>query len=929
MSSPKNALFPAHTKTRAHTLPISYFLKLMDPMQALSNSELDKLWDSVSARRSPDEDMTRPSQSSDEEQHGDAARKRRWTNIGVKAGETSFEVEKLRKLEKRRRILPEDGTWVEEDAPEPSDVFGREWREEELSRQKILEDNPDYMFLTLVAGASNTQVELLYDEDSLGEAMRRRLGEQQVKMAAQEASVEIDKLQASLIKLQQNQVASTRLQGEVTERQTTGVLASANIHYVALTEYVGSVAARSARVDVTNLLEKAVTPPRRPPFASMGDLALRVINAQFSGDESAGTNVPPTLLSALIMWDIKTQKLRVEDILDDIDKKARASAEEEESASPYVTGGDVRVILRGLHSHGWRTGKTRDIRAPGALIIALKRLISLKYASTETRDASVRNFMDVENPITRASVAQPTSLDVDTRAAREVLAEFRKTSWKVWLGEAEALVLMLETGVKLLEEKSPLSSPTLRQVPRVLRAVREDEPPPAQVLQDRAEQDAPNLRIMAVDDAYIDKVKRRVERVKRRVVEAKKYASDNPGAQAGVILRKAKVVGGPDLADDMAFKKSSPQGGEIPPNVEDEIARWANAMSWYEELGGDLFIRLDVEFPVTLEDREAKRGGKDVPIWSAATGVPPPSYSTRMIQLWNRHTPTLASAISKVADAIQRTATAKVPPLPRRTHLISPEKLRRAEEDRRRLLAIPVPKLTRKERIVYRTLKGVMPEAAALVRDDRIRMLANDSVLVVSARLYEAELAISEETLREEIDQRGKLMLTTRERIDKMLRGEAVVRAAPRAPYHHRRGWVEQPEHSGVVRMRPIVVQSIGAAWSRVQRLAPNIAEVVDIEFAQHDPQMRVDFAELVSVEMAIVAQRFPKQYIQLGQRAHTMVDMLNVMNRFRRNYSLRRVPMTSGASAAAQRPRPTPAPGAAYVAEVTPVGHARGVMLL
>ncbi len=901
----------------------------MDPMQALSNAELDKLWDSVSARRSPDEDMTRPSQSSDEERHGDAARKRGWTSIGVKAGETSFEVEELREREKRRRILPEDGTWVEEDAPDPSDVFGPEWREEELSRQKILEDDPDYQFLTLVAGASNTQVELLYDEDSLGEAMRRRLGEQQVKMAAQEASVEIDKLQASLIKLQQNQVASTRLQGEVTERQTTGILASANIHYVAVTEYVGSVAARSARVDVTNLLEKAVA--TRRVFASMGNLALRVINTQFSGDESAGINVPPTLLSALIMWDIDTQKPRVEDILDDIDKEARASAEEEGSVSPYVTGGDVRVILRGLHSHGWRTGEPRDIRAPDALIIALKRLIALKTASANTRDAAVRNFMEVQNPVTRASVAQTGSLVVDTVAEREVLDEFRKTSWKVWLDEADALVLMLETGVNLLEEKSPLSSPTSEQIvqaPRVLRAVGEDEPP-AQVLQERVEQDAPNLRIMAVDDNYIAEVKRRVRRVKHRVGDAKKYASENPGAQAGVILRKAKVVGGPDLAGDMAFMKSAPQGGEIPPTAEEDISRWASVRSWYEELGGDLFIRLDVEFPVTLEDRERQRGGRDVPIWSAATGVPPPSYSTRMIQLWNRHTPKLASAISKIADAIRRTATAEVPLLPRRTQLVSREKLRRAEDARRRLLAIPVPKLTRQERIVYRTLKGVMPEAAALVRDDRIRMLSNDSVLVVSARLYEAELAISEETLREEIDQRGNLMLTTRERIDKMLRGEAVVRAAPRAPYHHRRGWVEQPEHSGVVRMRPIVVQSIGAAWGRVQRLAPNIAEVVDIEFAQHDPQMRVDFAELVSVEMAIVAQRFPKQYIQLGQRAHTMVDMLNVMNRFRRNYSLRRVPMTSGASAAAQRPRPTPAPGAAYVAQVTPVGHARGVMLL
>jgi hypothetical protein len=900
--------------------------------------------------------------------------------IGVKSGETSFDVDELRarqRDEKRRRILPEDGEWVEEDASDPGTRFGPQWREEELCRRKILEADPNYQFLELVAGAVNDRVERLYDEDSVGEALRRRLKEQQARLAGQEATVELDKLQASLARLQEQQPATVRMQGEVAERQNTGFLSTAKLHHTALVEYVSAVSARRTHVDLTNLLECATDP--MCVSSTLGELALRVIGAEFSDDESAGIGVPPTVLGALMMWDERAHRPRVVNLLDAIEKDARERAEElgADVLARHVRGGDVRRILRGLHNFGWRTGEERFADAPDALVVALRRLIVLKHASIEDRDAAVQNFLQVRSAATRASLPrdQQNVLALDGEITDGVLTEFRKTSMEAWLGEADALVMMLETALTLLEEQSPLTSPTEevgpaltreevalargaaaeeRQRRRRERAARppapegEEEdlfgdldvgaPPPrrqgvlgeeveeetARALRERILRDVPNRRIMALDDAVIGEYKQRVAVVRMRVSEAKEYAQ-NVGAQPGVVLRRARVVGGPDLAKDTAFKNSTPRiGVGPPPNTPEELWIWADAMAWYEALGGDLFERLGVKFPVGRKVREQARGGADIPTWSAEVGTAPPRYSTRMKLLWDRHTPTLASASVKVATAVQRAATAGVPPLPRRVELVSQEKLRKVEEARRLLADVPMPKLTASERIVYRTLKGVMPEKVAIETRDRDRMIVDDSLLIVSARLYEAELAIAAETLRKAVAQRNDLMHTTRERIDKMLRGEPVVRAVPQIPYDHRRGWVEQPEHSGVVRMVPIVTQGIAAAWNRLRRLAPNITDAVDIEFAQHDPQMRPDFADLVAVEMAFIAQRFPKQYIQLGQRAHTATDLASVVQRFRANYNLNRTRQ----GPVPRRPQPTPARGAAYVASVVPTGR-RGSMLL
>jgi hypothetical protein len=142
-----------------------------------------------------------------------------------------------------------------------------------------------------------------------------------------------------------------------------------------------------------------------------------------------------------------------------------------------------------------------------------------------------------------------------------------------------------------------------------------------------------------------------------------------------------------------------------------------------------------------------------------------------------------------------------------------------------------------------------------------------------------------------------------------MMRGVPLPRQVAEPPYRHRRGWVERPEHSGVVKLKPIVTAAIGSAWGTVQRASPHLAAAVggDVEVLQHHPDLRDDFAELVAVQMAIVAQRFPTRYVQVAQRAHNQIDLLNAIHRLHTKQlqpghkTWRRLPHQSAAAAAAR----------------------------
>ena len=120
---------------------------------------------------------TSGSSSSDEEEDSGNSNGAINTMIGLKQGESSFEIPELRpggSYSKDHHPNREDGkTWSLSDYKNHP-YYNSEYMEDEDARRKILESNPDYIFITAVAGHLNVHnVEKLYQMDDVSGMMRR------------------------------------------------------------------------------------------------------------------------------------------------------------------------------------------------------------------------------------------------------------------------------------------------------------------------------------------------------------------------------------------------------------------------------------------------------------------------------------------------------------------------------------------------------------------------------------------------------------------------------------------------------------------------------------------------------------------------------------------------------------------------------------
>lgn len=172
-------------------------------------------------------------------------------------------------------------------------------------------------------------------------------------------------------------------------------------------------------------------------------------------------------------------------------------------------------------------------------------------------------------------------------------------------------------------------------------------------------------------------------------------------------------------------------------------------------------------------------------------------------------------------------------------------------------------------------------------------------------KYYREWLSPQLEEVTEDVERIEAQLEKSRERLARLRTGEVRFEDIEQ-PYRHRRQWVEMPEHSGVVRVKPVVVSAIDAAFTLVARLAV-YGSRVDVQFMQHDEQIRGDFAKLVAIEMSLAVMRFPKQYLQLGLRQYAAVDKQSIVQRLRTGYDVSLDPATSRLVARLRRVR-TPA---------------------
>jgi hypothetical protein len=144
------------------------------------------------------------------------------------------------------------------------------------------------------------------------------------------------------------------------------------------------------------------------------------------------------------------------------------------------------------------------------------------------------------------------------------------------------------------------------------------------------------------------------------------------------------------------------------------------------------------------------------------------------------------------------------------------------------------------------------------------------------------ELEVSKETkVLENLKEEAKALT---ERIFSIESGAPIKLNEVNFPYKQRRTWVEQAENSGIIRIKPVVMACISAAYNDTQKYTQ--FSKCDIEAFQVG-RISTDFAELVSTHILKRKVVNPGQYYPSGAENSIKMQRLNSINAIRKYYVL------------------------------------------
>lgn len=882
--------------------------------EPIANAELETLWSSVTKAA-----------------HGGTKRSSDGM-LGLPAGAASFDIPELQDY-KKGRILPENGTYVAPgEDPTEGGRFGPQYRQEMWTRQRILEQNPDYQFIFILSGLTNAPVERLYNEDSLDRSFRMRLAQSQTQLRVQEVQQTRDSLQRDLTREQGAQISAVALRGRLNERRRAdGILALLPAHVQAVRRYILEQEDNFYRLAVGSTLELGVGQLVSVPAREEAVLERAIVQL-LGGPNSAedepdiGTSVQVTtdILVRFAFGDSNTGALRLAEVASSATVRSALI-----TAYRLAFPGKTPIFYDGQTS---LTDGPRSPDAPLALREAVQRLLALHVLAkvndlTTERDRMLASLVAQFSMDSGRAVSQAARLTTQTFVprARELS---RDQALPSWISELRAVASVLRTALDLHDAESQMAAPrsaeqpvrTISEIAQAAGAEMRTRATLAGATVAAAEASArteiarvlanPPNHLFAVPQSERDAARVTLTEVDRRLAAV---PSSVEREDTFATLTALGVLGSPSLEADLSLRQavSATERRQLSTPVSDDRT-WTNAMSWYEQLGGTLFAERDawsvddddsatvvtagVEFPAS----SASRKTDDIPLWGP-TSSPPPAISTQARALWEQHVPVLRTALAKIAAASARASTAE--------NATGTATNRNAREgalpEELRPDSAP-PQLTTNEILVFRTMTGgYAPEEAE--RFPEAFPKTRWPLFVFMSRLLETELAFADASIEQTITTREALLDSIRQRIQAILRGIPQPAAVVEPPYQHRRSYVEQPVNSGIVSLKPIVTASIEKAWGQLNRLAPHITRAVhnDVEVIQHTPGVRTDFAELVAVNMSIAAQQFPTRYKQLGERVYTALDMNNLIHRFRFTIKIDNVPLPrrhtgSGAGAGA-----------------------------
>lgn len=769
----------------------------------------------------------------------------------VPRGETTFTVQDPDLDLLRNAPVPaEDGRWPDDpDERGANDArrFGPEWRGQMQSRRELLERDPNYQFLTLVAGESNNDVVMLYEEDSMGHLDRARMRQFQQRRAIEQAEVTLGDLTTQTTAITTRVVTLERtLSRAQTVLTNDDVLRLRTRHTRRVGDYTRAL---HNRVEMRAFL--AFLRARQAPMFVVDDEANIDIAEEAWAKLRETTLRPPKLglrgFGALLTVQQIGRNGRRLVIPDFTDTPFASTVSEPPKAGsgtgrvdvePFVDDPlfDLTALVDWLKTDpSWTEDPLHRVQALERwLLLDVVEALSLN----ETEEVELERLMGALS----ASPTSEAAWELRTFLATEVkplaAASLKYAYVRNLLIEAVRLGELMESGQAMQDADSTFDV----QFGAAAEA--------AEVVGTRGAGAPVPMRpshIMDITPALTGRwraanlqIQARVESMRDAVI-----SGDN-----GAMLAQLNALGDTSARTDPLVTEGDESRFAGIPNAND----WIEPMVVYEHVAGKAAFS-DADFPSTAADRLGARDQRLLVPWSAVGHKPPDNFSQPMLAIYAALMPPWRNLLDKIGRA---------PPAPPKTDF------------------------TADEIQLYAAMSGgVFDIATGLPGGAQLNFL-DDDAFIFGSRLYYAAADLRRMSLDRSLERWRAQLSAVQDRIAAMQRGEPAIVRAPETPYEHRRGWVEEPENSGVVHMKAIVVAAIDKAWSLVKRWTSLGAhEDIDVEFMQHDIAVRGDFATLVAIEMAKAAQRFPKQYLQLGLRTLNDVDERSVMQRFRRGYGV------------------------------------------
>ena len=804
--------------------------------------------------------------------------------FGLKLNQSSFKIESDEFDREKNPVPAEDGRWPESKKQRVKDDrarFGPEWHNAVERRQAVLEANPDYQFMIKVAGAANTEVEKLFDEESIAERERQFTRQRLREQALLEARTQRGELQSvkKNIDVQRGEIADNidfakyflgngaaikleslqrRFVKDYLEIRTKRELLESLIKAGAGSDNIEGAGvpddATEARVEkLRNALQTTFTQKRR--------FDARAFWPEGPSQVSPGNQAATVLRILIADANISNDQLKAsfEIVLTDEQKRALGEISIEDSSK---FRGVVNAVV------AWLASKKRDPDATN-------RIASLRRLAIFTQLRGVFAFMRASRNQNQSGRNPTYELSPDEFVATFDTGNFRVQDAIDRFGE-----ILNAANLPGLAELNWLKFIQLHYRAQELYAISKV------VLNGRRFNSLLNQQPALMPQFSSDKLEASGDNRQPNLIDdsddvlSRYFAEQDDEEQSMLTDDMRKLVARRDnfLTDQAELPELLSVAG-WPDAANDVATRWRKFLDGYEEKwGGTAFW--DTIVPPAPGREDGDEGGVDdddedeedlteaqIAARTARAKPKPWGYSpTRKPQDLTAETRRVLNQFYKLrwADKVAR--------------LVAGARLSREEiKVLRTMLGLPLQSRTKLT-------------SQALQESFNFEAVASDFVLFIMSA-YHTLLVLH-------VDQQSKTLNeleSTRAALVK--RQEAAVAGKPQLvevaelPYEHRALYATQAFATGHVRLKPIVVWAIGQAWTLVRSYTPfGQFDGVDVEFMQHDETVSGDFATIVASKMAGAKMRFPQQYLQLGLKELNREEEMSAMARFKSRYRVSRV---------------------------------------